>query len=75
VLNEGVAIMPLYDYECTKCAHTFEVFHKMEEGNEKLVCPKCGTGRPKKLVSQFKTDGWSKFLDTMERRISPHKFK
>ncbi len=29
----------------------------------------------RKLVSQFKTNQWSQFLDTMERKISPHKFK
>ena len=23
--------MPLYDYECVKCAHVFEVFHKIDE--------------------------------------------
>ena len=67
--------MPLYDYECVKCAHVFEVFHKIDEVIDDLACPKCKTKRPRKLVSQFKTNQWSQFLDTMERKISPHKFK
>jgi putative FmdB family regulatory protein len=67
--------MPLYDYECVKCAHVFEVFHKIDEVIDDLACPKCKAKAPRKLVSQFKTNQWSQFLDTMERKISPHKFK
>ena len=39
------------------------------------ACPKCGAGKARKRVSPFKTDAWSKFLDTMERKVNPHKFK
>ncbi len=67
--------MPLYDYECVKCSHVFEVYQKIGEGNETLSCPKCKAGRPKKLVSTFQTHTWSTFLDKMEKRINPHKFK
>ncbi len=67
--------MPLYDYECVKCAHVFEVFHKISEEGQSFSCPKCGTGGARKLVSQFKTDAWSKVLDTMEKKVNPHKFK
>ena len=73
--SNGVAIMPLYDYECVKCAHVFEVFHKLSEEGTDFPCPKCGAGKSRKLVSQFKTDAWSKFLDTMEKKVNPHKFK
>ena len=67
--------MPLYDYECVQCAHVFEVFHKLSEGGTDYPGPKCGAGKARKLVSPFKTDAWSKFLDTMERKVNPHKFK
>ena len=67
--------MPLYDYECSKCSHVFEVFHKLSEEGKAFACPKCNSQKTRKLVSQFKTDTWSKFLDTMERKVSPHKFK
>ncbi|MCF7927662.1 MAG: zinc ribbon domain-containing protein [Spirochaetales bacterium] len=33
--------MPTYDYECTSCGHTFEIFHGMTEEPE-LSCPQCG---------------------------------
>lgn len=67
--------MPLYDYECVKCSHVFEVYHKMNEENETLTCPKCKAKKPKRLVSQVKTHAWSQFLDKMEKKINPHKFK
>ncbi len=42
--------MPLYEYNCAQCDHTFEelVYH---EGDE-IRCPKCG-GRVQKLMSRF----------------------
>ncbi len=67
--------MPLYDYECVKCSHTFEVFYKLSEEGQDFSCPKCGASGARKLISKFKTDAWSKFLDTMEKKVSPHKFK
>ncbi len=40
--------MPTYDYECTKCGHTFEAFHGI---NDKSLekCPKCGK-KVKRLI-------------------------
>jgi len=67
--------MPLYDFECAKCAHAFEAFHKMNEGSEEIACPQCGAKNPKKIITKFRTNNWSNFLDTMEKRVSPHKFK
>ncbi len=66
--------MPLYDYECNKCGHVFEVFHKINETPD-LACPKCKSGKPSKVITQAKTDTWSKFLDNMEKRVNPHKFR
>jgi putative FmdB family regulatory protein len=34
--------MPLYEYGCTKCEHTFEIIEKYEDRKEKQDCPKCG---------------------------------
>jgi putative FmdB family regulatory protein len=67
--------MPLYDYECVKCTHIFEIFHKIDEDSKNMTCPKCGAKKPKKLVSNIKSHSWSQFLDNMEKKISPHKFK
>ena len=52
--------MPLYEYQCDKCAHRFEVIQKFSDAPVD-VCPKCG-GAVKKLLSspaiQFKGSGW-----------------
>jgi putative FmdB family regulatory protein len=53
--------MPLYEYQCEKCAHRFEVIQKFSDGPIE-VCPKCGGGPVMKLLSspaiQFKGTGW-----------------
>jgi putative FmdB family regulatory protein len=52
--------MPLYEYECAKCGHRFEVIQKF---SDPLVtkCPKCG-GAVHKLMSSpafhLKGTGW-----------------
>ena len=52
--------MPLYEYQCKKCKHTFE---KIQSFSDKPVkkCPKCG-GPVEQLISapavQFKGTGW-----------------
>src|SRR4029434_8634225 len=52
--------MPLYEYQCEKCAHRFEVIQKFSDAKIE-VCPKCG-GPVVKLLSspaiQFKGSGW-----------------
>jgi putative FmdB family regulatory protein len=52
--------VPLYEYQCTKCGHQFEMIQKFSD-SPKTKCPKCG-GRLEKLVSapaiQFKGSGW-----------------
>ncbi len=67
--------MPLYDFECNKCQHKFEAFLKMRETPDALTCPECGAGKPRKLVTAFQTNAWSSFLDDMEKRVNPQKFK
>jgi len=64
--------MPTYDYECTKCGHTFEAFQGM---NDKLLtkCPKCGK-KVKRLIGSgsgiiFKGAG---FYATDYRKGSVH---
>ncbi len=67
--------MPLFDFECLKCHHVFETFLKADETPDDLQCPKCNKKNPIKLPSTFKTQGWSQFLDNMEKRVNPGKFK
>lgn len=47
--------MPMYEYKCTACGHTFE---KYEAGRSAGVatggsCPQCGTARTKRQFSTF----------------------
>ena len=42
--------MPTYDYECTRCGHTFSAEQSMSEKPLKK-CPKCG-GKIEKLLPQ-----------------------
>ena len=67
--------MPIYEYECVKCGHVFEKLQKVGEGSENLTCPECMAKNPRKLVTPFRTNFWSSFLDDMDRKVSPHKFK
>lgn len=54
------AAMPLYEYECTKCGHRFEVIQKFSD-LPKTECPQC-QGPVEKLLSapaiRFKGTGW-----------------
>ena len=67
------ATMPLYDYECARCAHRFEMIMKVGEANP--TCPACGATETKRCPAPFRTNAWSRFLDGMEKRVSPHKYK
>ncbi len=40
--------MPTYDYRCTECNYTFELFQRMSEEPVK-TCPKCN-GKVKRLI-------------------------
>lgn len=40
--------MPLYEYACKECEHTFET---LVFGKEKVECPECGGHRLEKLLS------------------------
>jgi putative FmdB family regulatory protein len=67
--------MPIYEFRCNKCGHEFDFLLKVNEDYKKLVCPQCNSEAPTKLVSSFQTNTWSNFLDTMEKKVSPGKFK
>ena len=67
--------MPIYEFECKNCSHVFERLMKIGEDYKELACPECGVKEPKKLVTPFRTNFWSTFLDAMERKVNPYKFK
>jgi len=65
--------MPIYEYECKSCGNVFERIMKTGEGEP--ACPACGRQEMKKLVASFRTNTWSTFLDRMEKRVNPEKFR
>jgi putative FmdB family regulatory protein len=67
--------MPIYEFECSTCKTVYERFMKIDDRYDVLACPSCGAIKPKKLATAFRTNTWSNFLDKMERKISPEKFK
>jgi putative FmdB family regulatory protein len=38
--ESGVSVMPTYEYECTKCGHTFEVMQSIKDKSLSR-CPEC----------------------------------
>jgi putative FmdB family regulatory protein len=44
-------VMPVFDYECAKCAKKFDVFHKGKEIAEDVECPSCGSKEYRRLMS------------------------
>jgi putative FmdB family regulatory protein len=53
--------MPIYEYQCNRCHHKFDVLQKISEGPVN-VCPQCSGSEVVRLVSaagfQLKGTGW-----------------
>ena len=47
--------MPIYEYQCRRCATRFEALRRINDDSGDLVCPECGQGRPEKVFSTFAT--------------------
>ena len=43
--------MPIYEYDCTKCAKHFEVISTSSHDNEAVKCPECRSLEVKKTIS------------------------
>ena len=43
--------MPIYEYECEKCGNKFENYYWFVGADKDIKCPKCGIGKPKRIVS------------------------
>jgi putative FmdB family regulatory protein len=64
----GGETMPIYEYRCTQCHHTFELFQHV--GEQVPSCPKCGSPSKKVYASVgliFKGSGFH----TTDYRKSP----
>ncbi|MEW5722724.1 MAG: zinc ribbon domain-containing protein [Thermodesulfobacteriota bacterium] len=49
--------MPIYEYTCSKCGHSFEEL--VRSSKEKVKCPECRSAKVKKQMSavSFKSGG------------------
>ena len=63
--------MPIYEYECRRCGHRFELIQKFSDKPRKR-CPEC-SGAVDRLISspaiRFKGTGWY-VTDYAEKKIS-----
>lgn len=44
--------MPIYEYQCQQCDASFEMMRKMAQADESAPCPKCTSGKTRRLVSR-----------------------
>lgn len=45
--------MPIYEYQCEKCGHQFDLRKEVTEGDKEVKCPECGTKNSKRVYSSF----------------------
>ena len=62
--------MPIYEFECTACKHSFERFMKVDEDLEGVTCPKCGAMNPKKLIGRVSFHSRERFEERLARRMA-----
>jgi len=44
--------MPIYEFECLSCECRFQNLVMKESEEKKLLCPRCGKGKKKRLISR-----------------------
>ncbi len=49
--------MPIYEYKCKDCGSKFEVL--VYSNSEKVICEKCGSDDPERLMSGFAASGFT----------------
>jgi putative FmdB family regulatory protein len=45
--------MPIYEYRCNECEHTFSRLQKIGAGSDGVKCPKCESKKVERLLSSF----------------------
>jgi putative FmdB family regulatory protein len=49
--------VPIYEYQCPKCAHRFEMIHDASDKDRKIICPSCGDSKAQRVISLFSCGG------------------
>ena len=47
--------MPIYQYECEKCGHKFDLRRSIDEVDSEITCPECGAKHPRRVISLYST--------------------
>jgi putative FmdB family regulatory protein len=45
--------MPIYEYRCKDCSHSFQLLQSVGSRGEGVICPSCGGTTVEPLVSAF----------------------
>ncbi len=43
--------MPTYNYRCNECNTKYEIFHKVKENPDDVICPSCKSKSSTKLIT------------------------
>lgn len=62
--------MPIYEFECTACAHVYERFMRISEDHESLACPECGALKQKKLIGSCSFHSRERFQERLANRMA-----
>jgi putative FmdB family regulatory protein len=49
--------MPIYEYRCQECQHSFDVLTSFTQRDKAQVCPNCESRRTRVMVSSFAAIG------------------
>ena len=50
-------VMPIYEFSCLSCRHTFDVFGNFASRDARQVCPECESTNTKAMFSTFAVVG------------------
>ncbi|MBU3918114.1 zinc ribbon domain-containing protein, partial [bacterium] len=45
--------MPLFDYRCSSCNHSFSELKRIAEKDNTTICPECKSESTKRLITSF----------------------
>lgn len=55
--------MPIYEYKCKKCGHTFGMLQPITAGRTGTPCPYCGSTDTERVISRFSSVAEGKFCN------------
>ena len=63
--------MPIREYECPSCSHSFEFYQMSEDKEEKVCCPHCGNEKVgRKSPASENNEEWLRYFKKNGCRVS-----